>query len=57
LLELTQDGLLKDAIEVATRITNDRSQVFLQEVIRLAKQFQSEQLEAFLQSAIEDSHD
>ncbi|BAU13846.1 integral membrane sensor hybrid histidine kinase [Leptolyngbya sp. NIES-3755] len=55
MLELAQDGLLKDVIQVATSITDDRYQPFLQEVIRLAKQFQSEQLEIVLQTAIEDS--
>lgn len=55
MLELAQDGLLKDLIQMANGIEDDRYQAFLQEVIRLAKQFQSEQLETFLQTAIEDS--
>lgn len=55
MLELAQDGLLKDVIQVANSIKDDRYQAFLQEVIRLAKQFQSDQLETFLQSAIEET--
>ena len=50
-LELAQEGRLKKLIEVAEQAgqENNRYQPFVQQVIQLAKQFQSEQLEQFIQ--------
>jgi PAS domain S-box-containing protein len=51
LLELAQEGRLKKLIEVAGQIEqqDDRYQPFLQQVVQLAKQFQSEKIEQLLQ--------
>jgi signal transduction histidine kinase/CheY-like chemotaxis protein len=51
LLELAQEGRLKKFIETAEALgqTHDRSRPFIQQMIQLAKQFQSEQLEQFIQ--------
>jgi len=50
-LELVQEGRLKKVIAAAEQFgqQNDRYQPFVQQVLQLAKQFQSEQLEQFLQ--------
>ncbi len=51
LLELAQEGRLKKLVEVAEKITNqdDRYQPFIQQILQLAKQFQSEKIEEFIQ--------
>ncbi|MDZ7961346.1 MAG: ATP-binding protein [Aulosira sp. DedQUE10] len=51
LLELLHDGLFKQLAEVAEQIgqKSDRYQPFVQQVLQLAKQFQEEKLEQFLQ--------
>lgn len=51
LLELAQDGLLRELAETADKIgkKNRRYQSFIQEVIQLAKQFQTEKIEALIQ--------
>ncbi|CBN56976.1 two-component hybrid sensor and regulator [Kamptonema sp. PCC 6506] len=51
LLELAQDGLLRELAETADKIgKKDRCyQTFIQEVIQLAKQFQTEKIEALIQ--------
>ncbi len=51
LLELAQEGRLKKLIEVAGKIgqQDDRYQPFLQQVVQLAKEFQSEKIEQLLQ--------
>ena len=50
-LELVQEGRLKKVIAAAEQFgqQSDRYQPFVQQVLQLAKQFQSEQLEQFLQ--------
>lgn len=50
-LELAQEGRLKKLISAAEQLQqqDDRYQPFAQQVIQLAKQFQSEQLEALIQ--------
>jgi signal transduction histidine kinase/FixJ family two-component response regulator len=52
LLELVQEGRLKKLIETAEALgqTHDRSRSFIQHMIQLAKQFQSESLEQFIQT-------
>jgi CheY-like chemotaxis protein len=52
LLELVQEGRLKKFIEVAEEAGHhhDRSRSFIQHMVSLAKQFQSEQLEQFIQA-------
>ncbi|MEG5001153.1 hybrid sensor histidine kinase/response regulator [Microcoleus sp. B4-D4] len=51
LLELTQDGLLRELVETAAEIgqKDERYQPFIQEVIQLAKQFQAEKIEELIQ--------
>ncbi|WP_449421015.1 hybrid sensor histidine kinase/response regulator [Phormidium nigroviride] len=51
LLELAQDGLLRELAETADKIgkKDRRYQIFIQEVIQLAKQFQTEKIEALIQ--------
>jgi len=51
LLDLAQDGLLRELGETATKIgeKDERYQPFIQEVIHLAKQFQAEKIEALIQ--------
>jgi DNA-binding response OmpR family regulator len=51
LLDLAQDGLLRELAETATKIgeKDERYQPFIQEVIHLAKQFQAEKIEALIQ--------
>ncbi|NJL89917.1 MAG: PAS domain-containing protein [Coleofasciculaceae cyanobacterium SM2_1_6] len=51
LLELAQEGRLKKLIEVARQLgqQDDRYQPFVQQVVQLAKQFQSEKIEQLLQ--------
>ncbi|WP_152593002.1 hybrid sensor histidine kinase/response regulator [Nostoc sphaeroides] len=50
-LELVQEGRLKKLIAAAEQLAqeSDRYQPFTQQIIQLAKQFQSEQLEQFIQ--------
>jgi signal transduction histidine kinase/DNA-binding NarL/FixJ family response regulator len=50
-LALVQEGRLKKLIEAAEHLgqQSDRYQPFIQQVVQLAKQFQSEQLEQFIQ--------
>lgn len=56
LLELAQDGLLKKLITAAERIgqQDDRYHPFLDRVVQLAKQFQTEQIELLIQSHLVD---
>lgn len=51
LLELAQDGLLRQFVETARKIgqKSDRYQPFIQEVIQLADRFQVEKIEDFIQ--------
>jgi len=51
LLDLAQDGLLRELVETATEIAqkDERYQPFIQEVINLAKQFQAEKIEVLIQ--------
>jgi signal transduction histidine kinase/DNA-binding response OmpR family regulator len=51
LLELAQDGLLKQLAETAAQIgdKDDRYQPFVQQIQQLAKKFQSEKIEALIQ--------
>ncbi len=51
LLELAQDGLLRNLAEIAVEIgqKDERYQPFTNEVIQLAKQFQSEKIEVLIQ--------
>jgi CheY-like chemotaxis protein len=51
LLELAQDGLLKELSQAAERIgqQDDRYQPFVQQVLQFAKQFQTEKIESFIQ--------
>ena len=51
LLELAQDGLLRELAETAAEIgqKDERYQPFIQEVILLAKQFQTENIEQLIQ--------
>ncbi|NJR21253.1 MAG: response regulator [Richelia sp. CSU_2_1] len=51
LLELAQDGLLKQLAETAAQIgqKDDRYQPFIQQIQQLAKKFQSEKIEALIQ--------
>jgi signal transduction histidine kinase/FixJ family two-component response regulator len=52
LLELVQEGRLKKFIELAEELGqhHDRSRSFIQSMVQLAKQFQSESLEQFIQT-------
>ncbi|MBD2083019.1 hybrid sensor histidine kinase/response regulator [Leptolyngbya sp. FACHB-17] len=56
-LELAQEGRLKKLIRLAEQLQqqDDRYQPFVQQVIQLAKQFQSEQIEAFIQQYLPSS--
>ena len=51
LLELAQEGRLKKLAEVAGQIVSqdDRYQLFIQQILNLAKQFQSEKIEQLIQ--------
>ncbi|MEG4216918.1 ATP-binding protein [Microcoleus sp. Pol14C6] len=51
LLELAQDGLLRELAETAAQIgqKDQRYQPFIQQLIQLAKQFQTEKIEEFIQ--------
>ncbi|MEG4206918.1 ATP-binding protein [Microcoleus sp. Pol7_A1] len=51
LLELAQDGLLRELAETADKIgqKDERYQPFIQQVIQLAKQFQTEKIEELIQ--------
>jgi FixJ family two-component response regulator len=51
LLELAQEGRLKKLVEVAEQIgkQDERYQSFIQQVLQLAKQFQSEKIELLIQ--------
>jgi len=51
LLELAQDGLLRELIQTAEAMEqkNPTYQPFIQQIIQLAKQFQSEKIEEFIQ--------
>jgi signal transduction histidine kinase/CheY-like chemotaxis protein len=57
LLELAQDGLLRELAETAAEIgqKDERYQPFIQEVILLAKQFQTENIEQLIQEHLTDS--
>ena len=57
LLELAQDGLLRELAETAAEIgqKDKRYQPFIQEVILLAKQFQTENIEQLIQEHLTDS--
>ena len=57
LLELAQDGLLRELAETAAEIgqKDERYQPFIQEVIQLAKQFQTENIEQLIQEHLTDS--
>ena len=54
LLELAQDGLLRELAETADKIgqKDKRYQPFIQQVIQLAKQFQTERIEALIQQQL-----
>jgi signal transduction histidine kinase/CheY-like chemotaxis protein len=56
LLELAQDGLLRELAETAAEIgqKDERYQPFIQEVILLAKQFQTENIEQLIQEHLTD---
>jgi CheY-like chemotaxis protein len=51
LLELAQDGMLKELSLTAEKIgqQSDRYQPFIQQVLQLAKKFQAEEIESFIQ--------
>ncbi len=51
LLELAQDGMLKELAETAQKIgqKSDSYQPFIQQIIHLAKKFQTEQIEVLIQ--------
>jgi signal transduction histidine kinase/DNA-binding response OmpR family regulator len=55
LLELVQEGRLKKFIELAEALGqhHDRSRSFIQSMVQLAKQFQSESLEQFIQKYLQ----
>jgi Signal transduction histidine kinase len=57
LLELAQDGLLRELAETAAEIgqKDERYQPFIQEVIQLAKQFQTENIEQLIQEHLTDT--
>lgn len=57
LLELAQDGLLRELAETAAEIgqKDERYQPFIQQVIQLAKQFQTENIEQLIQEHLTDS--
>lgn len=57
LLELAQDGLLRELAETAAEIgqKDERYQPFIQEVILLAKQFQTENIEQLIQEHLTDT--
>ena len=57
LLELAQDGLLRELAETAAEIgqKDKRYQPFIQEVILLAKQFQTENIEQLIQEHLTDT--
>ncbi|MEG3924231.1 ATP-binding protein [Microcoleus sp. D3_18a_C4] len=57
LLELAQDGLLRELAETAAEIgqKDERYQPFIQEVIQLAKQFQTEKIEQLIQEHLTDT--
>ncbi len=57
LLELAQDGLLREVAETAAEIgqKDKRYQPFIQEVIQLAKQFQTEKIEELIQEHLTDT--
>ncbi len=57
LLELAQDGLLRELAETAAEIgqKDERYQPFIQEVILLAKQFQTENIEQLIQEHLTDA--
>ena len=57
LLELAQDGLIKKVIRVAEEIgqKDDRYQPFIQQILQLAKRFESEKIEELIQLSL-DKH-
>ena len=57
LLELAQDGLLRELAETAAEIgqKDERYQPFIQDVILLAKQFQTENIEQLIQEHLTDN--
>jgi signal transduction histidine kinase/FixJ family two-component response regulator len=57
LLELVQEGRLKKFIEVAESMgqESDRHQPFIQQMTQMAKQFQSEPLEEFIQKHLSET--
>lgn len=57
LLELAQDGLLRELAEIAAEIgqKDERYQPFIQEVIQLAKQFQTEKIEQLIEEYLTDT--
>ena len=57
LLELAQDGLLRELAETAAEIgqKDERYQPFIQEVIQLAKQFQTENIEQLIKAHLTDT--
>ncbi|MGE5660129.1 MAG: ATP-binding protein [Actinomycetota bacterium] len=57
LLELAQDGLLREVAETAAEIgqKDERYQPFIQEVIQLAKQFQTEKIEQLIEEYLTDT--
>lgn len=57
LLELAQDGLLRELAETAAEIgqKDERYQPFIQKVIQLAKQFQTEKIEQLIEEYLTDT--
>jgi hypothetical protein len=56
LLELAQDGLLKELSQAAERIgqQDDRYRPFVQQVLQFAKKFQAEKIESFIQQYLNE---
>jgi signal transduction histidine kinase/CheY-like chemotaxis protein len=59
LLELAQDGMLKELAETAQEIgkKSDSYQPFIQQIIHLAKKFQTEQIEILIQKYLANNKD